>query len=751
MSVSALGYLPGRVSNERSKGQLQQNLSGSPIVARLHSAIASIFRILLVLASAASASLAFAQDVTTWHYDNSRSGVQPHETVLTPANVTSANFGKLFSFPVLGDLYAQPLYLSQYLMSDGKLHNVLLVATAQDYVYAFDADGKNPTQGYLWRKLLVGAGETWLTNIDAGIGPNVGIIATPVISRSSGIIYVLSRSKTTSGTAQYFQRLHALNIGDGTEKLNGPTTIQATVPGLGDGGTTITFNPLIQNQRSALLLAPTPGVGSGNSIILAWASHGDHGMYHGWVMAYDAANVAKQNGAWVDTPNGSEGGIWMAGGGPSSDTSGNIFIANGNGTFDANNGGKDYGSSAFRLTVGTTGIALKDYFTPADALTSLNPHDQDMGTGAVTLLPTQSGSKPHLAVTVDKTGAIYLINRDHMGGFSSSSNTSVQSFSAGTKDRNSFTFFNNILYGGFDGAPLQAWSFNPATGLFNTTPQSKSPTVYGCNPCEGGGTTPSVSANGSSNAIVWGLDNSGYFHNPAILHAYDATNLAKELYNSTQAANSRDAAAVAVKFTTPTVANGHVYVGGRNAVTIYGLMSGPPASAPTFSPAAGTYSSTQTVSILDSTPNASIYYSTNGSPASTGSTLYSGPIQVPTTETISAVAIAPGFRVSPDAIASYTIQNSTTCSAPSTPGVNVCKPVNGSTVASPVAVQAHATITGTLARMEVWVDGVKKYTETTSTSLSTSITLAAGAHTFHVYAVNTAGTKWLTAVNATVQ
>jgi hypothetical protein len=728
-----------------SKRSFDGNQNRSPIRGKLHKVIAGLLQLIVLLGAA---SCACAQDVTTWHYDNARSGVQSHETLLTPANVTSAKFGKLFSFPVLGDLYAQPLYLSQYMMSDAKLHNVLLVATAQDYVYAFDADGKNPSQGYLWRKLLVGAGETWLTGIDGGIGPNVGIIATPVISRSSGIIYVLSRSKTTSGTIKYFQRLHALNIADGTEKLSGPATIQAAVPGLGDGGTTITFNALIQNQRPALLLAPTPGVGSGNSIFLAWASHGDHGAYHGWVMAYDAANVAKQNGAWVDTPNGREGGIWMSGGGPSSDNSGNIFIVNGNGTFNANNGGKDYGSSAFRLTVGTSGITLRDYFTPADALTNLNPHDQDMGTGAMTLLPTQSGARPHLAVTVDKTGAIYLINRDHMGGFNSSSNTSVQSFSAGTKIRNSFAFFNNIMYGGFDGAPLQAWSFNPTTGLFNTTPQSKSPTVYGCNPCEGGGTTPSVSASGSANAIVWGLDNSGFFHKPAILHAYDATNLAKELYNSTQAANSRDAAAVAVKFTTPTIANGHVYVGGRNAVTIYGMIGGPRASTPTFSPAAGTYSSTQTVSILDSTPNASIYYSTTG-PASPGSTLYTGPIQVASSKTISAIAIAPGFTESPEGIASYTIGS--TCSAPTTPGVHVCKPVGGSTVPSPVQVQAHATITGTLARMEVWVDGVKKYTETTGTSLSTSIALTAGAHTFHVYAVNTAGTKWLGSVSATVQ
>jgi Chitobiase/beta-hexosaminidase C-terminal domain/Bacterial Ig domain len=715
----------------------------------------SIFRILLVLASAASASLAFAQDVTTWHYDNSRSGVQPHETVLTPGNVTAAKFGKVFSFPVIGDIYAQPLYLSQYLMGDGKLHNVLLVATAQDYLYAFDADGKNPSSGYLWRRFLAGSGETWLTYVDVGkdfdINPNIGIISTPAVDRSGGTIYALARSKTTSGTTKYFQRLHALSIATGAEKANSPGTIQATVSGLGDGGTTITFDPLLHNQRAALLLAPTPGVGSGSSVFIAWASHGDHGTYHGWVMAYDAANVSKQNGAWVDTPNGREGGIWMAGGGPSSDNNGNVFIAAGNGTFDANKGGKDYGSSAFRITVGSSGLVLDDYFTPAD-FSSLNANDQDMGTGAVALLPTQSGSRPHLAVTVDKTGTIYLMNRDHLGDFTTPGNACLQSFSGGPyKNRSSFAFFNNTMYGGFAGAPLQAWSFNSSTELFDTTPQSKSANIFGCN-CNGAGSTPSVSANGSSNGIVWALDNSGFTHTPAILHAYDASDLAKELYNSTQAANSRDAAAVAVKFTTPTIVNGHVYVGGRNAVSVYGLMNAPlVAAAPTFSPPAGTYSTSQTVAISDSTPNPSIYYTTNGSPASTGSTLYAGPIQVTSSETISAVAIAPGFSQSPEGVASYTIGSGTTCSAPTSPGVHVCKPVSGSTVASPVAVQAHATITGTLARMEVWVDGVKKYTETTSTSLSTSITLAAGAHTFHVYAVNTAGTKWLTAVNATVQ
>jgi hypothetical protein len=725
----------------------------NPQSAKKHLAWRSgVRRLCAVFALSTIASCAGAQDVTTWHYDNGRVGVQSHETTLTPSNVSSSSFGKVFSLPVTGDLYAQPLYLGQYMMNDGNLHNVLIVATAQDYVYAFDADGKNPAQGYLWRDLLVNSGETWLTyldeNSDYDIDPNIGIISTPAIDRTGGTIYVVSRSKTTSGTTKYFQRLHALNIADGTEKLNGPTTIQAAVKGLGDGGTTITFNPQIHNQRAALLLAPTPSAGSGNAVFISWASHGDHGVYHGWVMAYDTANIATQLGAWVDTPNGEKGGIWMSGGGPSTDGLGNVFIAGGNGTFDANTGGSDYGDSAFRLTVGSS-LGVADYFTPGDQ-SSLNTDDQDMGTGAVLLLPVQSGAVPHLAMTTDKSGTIYLINRDQMGHFTMPSNSSRQSFGGGSKNRSSFAFFNNVAYGGFAGEPLQAWAFNPSTELFTTTPQSTSSTIYGCN-CNGAGTTPSVSANGTANGIVWALDNSGFYHTAAILHAYEPANLGTELYNSTQAANSRDAAAIAVKFTTPTVANGKVYVGGRNAVTVYGLLNNgaSPAATPSFSPGSGTYNSPQTVAITDSTPNASIYYTTNGTSASTGSTLYSGPIQVSTSETLEAVAIASGFSQSTDALASYTIGSGSGCSAPTSPGVNICSPTNGSSVNSPATVQASATVTGTISHMELWIDGVRQYSISGST-LNTSVTLAAGSHRFAVLAINTAGTKWETVVNATV-
>jgi hypothetical protein len=355
-------------------------------------------------------------------------------------------------------------------------------------------------------------------------------------------------------------------------------------------------------------------------------------------------------------------------------------------------------------------------------------------------------------MTTDKSSTFYLINRDNMGHFTTPGNSSVQSFSGGpVKNRSSFAFFNNLLYAGLAGAPLQAWAFNPQTELFTTTPQSRSANIYGTN-TNGSGSVPSVSANGTANAIVWALDYSGFYHTPVKLYAYDAANLGTQLYNSTQAANGRDTAAVAVKFTTPTVANGNVYVGGRNAVTVYGLLSNnaPLTATPTFSPGAGTYSTPQSVTIADSTPNASIYYTTNGTTPSTGSTLYTGPIQVSTSETLQAIALAPGFSQSAVASAGYTIGSTSTCNAPSAPGVNVCKPVNGSTVGSPVAVQASATVTGTISRMEVWVDGVKKFSTLNSRTLSTSLSLAAGSHRFAFYAVNTAGNTWQTTVTAIV-
>jgi hypothetical protein len=520
---------------------------------------------------------ASAQDVLTWHYNNQRTGVQPDEDTLTTSNVKASTFGKVFSFPVAGDVLAQPLYLKQYMMSDGKLHDVLIVATEEDYVYAFDADGHNPAVGYLWRKSMLAPGETWVSYADvnhvADIEPNIGITGTPVIDRAGGTIYLVAKSKTTSGTVTFHQRLHALNIANGTEKLDGPTNIVATVPGTSYGAKTVSFSPLHDNQRSALLLAPTPSGVSGSSVFIEWASHGDLGEYNGWVIAYDASNIAKQTGAWTSTANGERGGIWMCGAGPASDNEGNIFTAVANGTFDANTGGPDYGDSALRMTMSSKGLAVADYFTPDDQK-NLSAADNDMGTGGFLLLPTQSGPIPHLAVTADKSGTIYLLNTSKMGGYTTSRDSSVENFGdGGYSIHSSFAFFNNTIYMAPDNGPLEAWSFEPASGLLSTSPESKSAIDFGCSHCNPTGSTPSISADGASNGIVWAIDNTKYYYGPAVLHAYKAGNLATELYNSSQAAKNRDEAALATKFTTPTVASGRVYVGGRNAVTVYGLLN----------------------------------------------------------------------------------------------------------------------------------------------------------------------------------
>ena len=541
---------------------------------------------LLLLGLFSQTSTGVSQNVTTQQYGNSRSGVQSQETLLTPSNVSSAFFGKLFSFPVSGYVYAQPLYMSGLQMADGTTHNVLFVATEQDYVYAFDADGNNPAQGYLWRDLLLGSNETWGSYKDVNslnIYPDIGITSTPVIDPSTGTLFVVTKSKTKSGTLQYFQRLHALKLADGTETLNGPTLIQATAPGTAGGGSTISFDPQLGNQRAGLLLAATPNGSTPSSVFITWASHGDNGPYHGWVISYSSADISQQTGVWVDTPNGGRGGIWFAGGALSSDDDGNIFGASGNGTFDANTGGADYGDTAFSLSIKGSTLGLNTYFTPSDEAKLAND-DLDMGMSSMVLLPTQTGPVPHLAVTFDKSGMLYLLNRDSLGGYSGASNTAWQSFNVGHTDRGSASFFNNTLYMAAEGGPLSAWSLNPQTEQFATTPTTTSTATFGCSDCDGSGTTPAISANETSNAIVWVLNNTAHDTGPSILRAYDPVNLQNVLYDSSQAANNRDAAGTAIKWTVPVVVNGHVYVGGVNTVTVYGELNSIPAVTITANP-----------------------------------------------------------------------------------------------------------------------------------------------------------------------
>ena len=579
-----------------------------------------------------------AQNVLTDHEDNSRDGVQSNETILTPSNVNQSTFGKRFSLTADGYVYAQPLYVANYLMSDGKTHNVLFVATEHDSVYAFDADGNNPSAGYLWKTSLLASGETSVPSGDVtgkDLTPEIGITSTPVIDLSTGTLYAVAKSKSSGGS--YFQRIHALNLADGSEKFNGPTTITASG-----------FDALVENQRAGLALVA-------GSVWITWASHGDGGSYHGWIIGYNAADVSKQTQALNVTPNGSKGGIWLAGGAPSYDGNGNMFVCVANGTFDADSGGKDYGSSALRLAFGSgSTFSVADYFTPHDQ-SSLSSADADFGTSSPILLPTQTGSLPHLMVTQDKNSTVYLLNRDNLGEYSASSNTDLQDFqpitSTSEAQKHDMAFFNNHLYFASDNSPMLVYTFNPSTERFDTTPAKSSHSFT-----RTGAAT--VSANGTSNAILWVIDVSGWKSGtPGILYAYDANNIGTLLYTSSDAANNRDQAAGAVKMTAPTVANGMVYVGGIQAVVAYGLLTAPPqAAAPTFSPPAGTYANTQMVAISTTTGGASIRYTVDGStPTETHGTVYSSPVSISATATLKALAYKTGYTDSAVTSATYTI------------------------------------------------------------------------------------------------
>ncbi len=506
--------------------------------------------------------------VPTYHNNKFRTGSNILETTLTLSNVNTAHFGKLFSQAVDGFLYAQPLYLSDVNIPGLGIHNVVYVATMNDSVYAFDADTKaGITAKPLWKVsfLNLTAGIATVPSADVActdpISTKIGIMGTPVIDPIGGTLYVVARTKESG---QYFQRLHALDVTTGAEKFGGPVVIQASAPGTGAGSVngTITFNPLIQSQRAALLL-------QSGMIYIGWGSHCDNGAYHGWLMGYDAKALVQRI-AWVTTPNGVDGAIWESGSGPAADAE-SVYFAVANGTFDANAGGSDYGQSIVKLSPPSDDkIWVTDYFTPYDG-PGLNKGDWDVGSGGAMLLPDQAnGPHLHLLVQGDKSGNIYLVDRDSMGGFNSLNNSQiVQSLPKADRGMwNSPAWWSNRVYFGGAGDYLKVFSFDPATGLLSIAPSSKTAKTF-MYP----GTTTSVSSNLNSNGIVWALDNSTYklATGTAVLYAYDATDLTKELYDSSQSP-TRDRAGPAVKFTVPTIANGKVYVGTRTALTVYGLL-----------------------------------------------------------------------------------------------------------------------------------------------------------------------------------
>jgi len=512
--------------------------------------------------------------VLTWRNDNTRAGANQKEYALTPALVSTATFGKLFSCPVDGAVYAAPLWAANLAIGGGT-HNVIFIATVHDTVYAFDAD--NTACQMYWQKSLLGTNEIFVSWTDVGtddIKPDIGIVGTPVIDAAKTTLYVVSKSKTNGTTcapaASCHQRLHAMNLADGSEKFNGPVDISASVTGIGDGSSNgmVAFDALKENQRPALTLL--------NGVVyVAWASHGDNGPYHGWIIGYSATNLTLQVAKYNSTPDGGLGGIWQSGGGLAADASGNLYCVTGNGAFDGTfppiSGSDDFGDSVLRLST-ASGVALADFFTPHDQST-LNVNDTDLGSGGVVVLPDQSGGGPvHLLFISSKSGKIYLIDLDNMGKFNMTTDQVVQEFGAGGGFWSTPAFWQNTMYAGGSGNTIDAWPFSHNTqGQFDASTSSSSPSGYGFP-----GASPEVSASGASNGVVWAIDSSQYGPpaqtNPgaAILHAYDATNLANELWNSTQ--GTGNGAGNAVKFTVPTVANGKVYIGTRTELDVYGLL-----------------------------------------------------------------------------------------------------------------------------------------------------------------------------------
>ena len=499
--------------------------------------------------------LAAAQvSVTTWHYDNLRDGQNTQETILTTSNVNSKTFGKLFSCSVDAGIYGQPLYLPGVSIAGGT-HNVVYVVTENNSVYAFDADGLVTTP--LWHVNLSAAGESpascaTISDICKSIQVPIGITSTPVIDPTSNTIYVLALTEETGGA--YVDRLHALDVTTGAEKFGGPVQIQATVAGTGAGsvGGRITFDASHQLQRPGLLLL-------NGTLYLAWGALAQHQPWQGGVMSYNPATMA-QTAVYNDTANGSMGGIWESGGGLSADSAGNIYLQTGDGTFDANTGGVDYGDSFLKLS---GGLAVLDYFTPYNQQLFWED-DLDVGGGAGVVLPRQNGSYPDEIVGADKQGNIYFVNRDDMGGYNPLLDGNIQTVT-GSLDgyTNSPAYWNGAVYFGGNNDYLSRYTLK--SGLLSTAPVSKSPNILIQ------GSTPSISSNGTANGIVWVIDVGALLTKACVLRAYSATNLAKQLYNSSQAGR-RDTPGDGVVFTTPTVANGKVYIGTFNQLDVYGLL-----------------------------------------------------------------------------------------------------------------------------------------------------------------------------------
>src|SRR6266567_864096 len=511
-------------------------------------------------------SSAFPANVLTWHNDLARTGQNLRETQLTPTNVNFYNFGKLFQINVDGKVDAQPLIVSNVSIPNRGTHNVVIIATEHDTVYCCDADFGT----ILWRRSMLRSGETPSDSRGCDqVAPEIGITATPVIDLLTGphgTIYVVAMSKNATS---YFQRIHALDLATGAEQFGGPVKIRATYPGTGDnnnGQGQVVFDPSQYKERSGLVL-------SSGIVYTFWASHCDQRPYTGWIIGYDKNTLARMRVLNL-TPNGNDGAIWGSGAAPAVDGTGKIYLLNGNGTFETSldpNGFPsmgDFGNCIVKLSNVNQQLRVTDYWTMGNTIAE-SKADQDLGSGGAVLLPPMvdlNGVTRHLLAGAGKDTHIYIADRDDLGKFVPSSNATLYQDVRGALLGPVFSvaaYFNGHLYYGAVGDRLRSFAF--ANARLATPPTSQSSVTFGYP-----GTTPSISANGTADAIVWAARNG----TPAVLYAFNASNLARKLYSSNDA-GTRDNFGTGNKFIVPTVANGKVYVGSMNCVGVFGLFNPP--------------------------------------------------------------------------------------------------------------------------------------------------------------------------------
>jgi hypothetical protein len=498
----------------------------------------------VALGAEIAAASASAQ-VLTSQYDNARTGATLIETTLTPANVNARQFGKVFSFAVDGDVYAQPLYVPGIEIPGKARHNVIYIATEHDSVYAFDA--RHQPAEPLWHVsfLTSKAGTVPAGDVRCPfIQPEIGITPTPVIDYATGTLYVVARTRESTGRllgARYVQRLHALAITTGAEKFGGPVEIVA--PG---------FDPLLELPRAALLLV-------NGQVYVTWASSCDVKPYTGFVMAYDARTL-KQTAVFNTAPQAGESGIWQGDMGPAADASGHLYVITGNGKYTVHAGGQDYGDSVLKLRLANGRLTVVDHFTPSNEA-HLNERDLDLGAGGPLLVPDVSGDHPHLLLLGGKDARVRALDRDHLEG------DPLQSVATKGGTYSTPAYWNGHVFvlAGNDSLRDYRIADGRLSGAAVSTRTFPNP-----------GATPAISSNGARDGIVWLVETKVWTDynstRPSVLHAFDAANVAHELYNSDEN-SARDRAGIAIRFVVPTVANGRVYVGTRNEVDVYGLLA----------------------------------------------------------------------------------------------------------------------------------------------------------------------------------